>query len=110
MLINLAPLQASRGLPLGAKGRLCSAIVHSVMLYGSDTLLVNKEGLIRQEQNYARTVRGMSNVRTKLNLKSMRECLKDRKLQWSGHLKRKEESACSSKCRTFKVSSSFPRR
>lgn len=37
----------------------------------------------------------------------MRECLKDRRLQWFGHLKRKGQSARSSKHRTFKVSSSF---
>ena len=50
------------------------------------------------------------NFRTRLRLKSMKECLQDRRLQWFGHLEGMEESACSSKCKTFKVGSIFPRR
>ena len=32
-------------------------------------------------------------LRTKLKLRSMGQCLQDRKLQWFGHLERMEESA-----------------
>ena len=50
--------------------------------------------------------------RTRLKLKSIREILQDRRLYWFGHLKVEgiEESTWLSKCRTFKVGSSFPRR
>ena len=34
---DLVPLLASRGLPLEAKGRLCSTFVRSVMLYEIET-------------------------------------------------------------------------
>ena len=43
----------------------------------------------------------------RLKLKSMRNCLQDRRLQWFGHLERMEKSAWSIKCRTFMVSGSF---
>ena len=48
-------------------------------------------------------------LKTRLKLKSVRELLQDRKLQWFGHLERMEERACSSTCRNFKISGSFPR-
>ena len=48
--------------------------------------------------------------RNRLKLNSMRDCLEDRKLQLFGHLERMEENAWYGKCRTFKVSGSFPRR
>lgn len=48
-------------------------------------------------------------MRARVRLKSMGECLLDRRLQWFGHLKRMEENAWSTKYRTFKVSGSFLR-
>ena len=48
-------------------------------------------------------------IKAKPKLKSMREYLQDRRLQWFGHLEKMDESVWSSKCRTFKVSCSFPR-
>ena len=36
-------------------------------------------------------------LRNRLKLKSMRECLQDKRRQWFGHLKRMKESAWSSK-------------
>ena len=42
-------------------------------------------------------------------LRNVRECVQDRRLQWFGHLERIKESAWSSKCRTFKVRGSLPR-
>ena len=48
-------------------------------------------------------------LRTRLQLMSIREWLQDRRPQWFGHLEKMEESTLSSKYRTFKVSGSFPR-
>ena len=45
--------------------------------------------------------------RTRPKLNNMRHFLQDRRLQWFGHIETKEESAWSSKCRTFKVSGIF---
>ena len=54
-------LVASRSLPLGAKGRLHSANVRSVMPHGCETWPNKEKDLIRQETNNARTVRWMCN-------------------------------------------------
>ena len=45
MCRNLVPLLTSRGLPLGAKGRLYSTYVCSVMLSESETLPIKVEDL-----------------------------------------------------------------
>ena len=41
---------------------------------------------------------------SRIKLKSIRECLQDKRLKWFGHLERMEENA--SKRRAFKVSGS----
>ena len=48
---DLVLLLASRGLPLGAKGRLYFARVCSVMLYRNKTSPVKEKDLIRLEKN-----------------------------------------------------------
>lgn len=76
---------------------------------------IKEDDLIRPERDNARMVRWMYNVRpeyrisgaelrTRLKLKSMRECLQDSKL-----LERMEESVWSSKCSIFRVSCDFPK-
>ena len=94
-------LLASRGLPLGAKGRLYSGCVGRVMLYGSETQPVKEEDMIKLEVNDARMFRWMccdkmscEELSAGVKLKSMSEC--------SGHLQRMEESVWSSKCITFR--------
>ena len=114
------PLLVSRDFHLGAKDRLYSACVRSVMLYGSETWPVKEERVNRLERHDAEMVRWMYNVtaedkisiedlKTRLKLKSRGECLQDTRLQWFGDLERMDDSAWSSKCRTFKVSGDFPR-
>ena len=61
----MSSLLASRLLPLGAKGRLFSTCVQSIMLYGNETWAVNEEELIRLERNNSRTVRWKCNIRSK---------------------------------------------
>ena len=81
---------------------------------------VTEEDAIRQKRNNVRMVSLMCKVgsedrisaeelRTRPKLTSTRECLQDRRLRWFVHPERMEESAWSSKCRTFKVSGSSPR-
>ena len=116
---DLVPLLVSRDFHLGAKDRLYSACARSVMLYGSETWPVEDEGVNRQERHDAEMVRWMyvtaedkistEDLKTRLKLKSRGECLQDTRLQWFGYLERMDDSAWSSKCRTFKVSGDFPR-
>ena len=63
-LRDLVPLLASRGLPLGAEGRLYSAGVCSLMLYGGKTWPVKKEDMVKLERNDAWMVRWICNART----------------------------------------------
>ena len=46
---------------------------------------------------------------TRLKLNSMRVYLKDRRLQWFGHLEIMKENALSSEYRTLKFGGNFPR-
>ena len=67
------------------------------MLYGSEAWSVKVEDVTRLQKNDARMVRWVCNIRaedkvsaeelrTRLTLKSTKECLPDRGLQWFGHL------------------------
>lgn len=47
-------------------------------------------------------------LKARLKLKSVREFSQDGTLKWFAFLERKEEGAWLSKCRTLKVSGSFP--
>ena len=115
---DLGSLLTSRCLLLGAKYRLYSACICSVMLYGNQTWPAKEEDVIKLERNDPRMATWMRNVRheemifaeelrTRLNLKSMRKYSQRRRLQWFGHLERMKEIAWPSKCSTFKVSGSF---
>ena len=106
---DLAPLLASRGLALGAKGRLHSACVRSLLLYVREIWPVHEEDVIRLDRNDARILRRMYNVRiedkisveehwTRLKLKNMAKCLQDRRL---GSSRQNGKGCLSSKCRTF---------
>ena len=83
---------ASRGLPLGEKGRLYSACVRSILLYGSETRSIKEEDVIRLERNDVRMVRWTCNVkpedkisaeelRSRGKWKSIKECLQGKRLQ-----------------------------
>ena len=75
---------------LGAKSRLHSACVCSLILYGGETWPVQEQDVIRLERNDARILRQMYNVkpgemisgelRTRLKLKNIVKCLHDRRL------------------------------
>ena len=60
---GVVPLLASRGLSLGAKARLYSACMHSIMLYWGKRWPSKEEDVIRLERNDARMVRWKCNVK-----------------------------------------------
>ena len=109
------PLSASRSLALEEKGRLDSAYACSFMLYESETGPLKEEDVIRLERNGERMIRLICNVRLedrltanelrfRLKLNSIWECLQDRRLRWFGHLERMVLGVVNV------VSGSFPRR
>ena len=94
--------------------------MHVELCYVEGRLDQLERDVIRLDTNDERKVRWMCNVRPedrisaeklriRLKLMSIKEYLQYRRLQWFGHLERTEETAWSSKCRTFKVSGSFAR-
>lgn len=95
----------SRNLLLGAKGRLYSTFLSSVVLYGGESMTIKEENIIRLERNYLRLVKWMcgNGPMDIVSPESMRECLQDKRIQWIGHPERMEECAWSNKYRTFKV-------
>ena len=56
-------LLASGGLPLGAKSRLYSACVGSIMPYLSEVWSVKKEDVMKLNRNDGRVVRWICNIR-----------------------------------------------
>ena len=82
---DLMALLISRGLPFGAKDRLYSACLCSLMLYGGEAWPAKGEDVIRLGRNNVGMIRCKGNVRsedgisaeelrTRLKLNSMREC------------------------------------
>lgn len=82
------------------------------MIYESNTWSVKEEDMFIIKRNDSRTLRWLSNnrpgdtisvekLRTRLILNSMAEYLQDQRLQWLRHVEITEDSAWSSKCRTF---------
>ena len=104
---DLSQLLSSRGLALWGKGRnhsgcLCRALLYVIKIWS------NKEvDLIRLEKSDARIVRWMCKITHEdkfLQSSLGTDCysilfLKNRRLQWFGHLERMKENALSSKCR-----------
>ena len=100
---DLVPFLASRGLILGGNGRSYSACAHSGALYEREIWPVKEEDVIRLERDDVRMVRWMCSdrleykisaeeLRTRLKLKSMKECSQDTRLEWFGHLEKIGES------------------
>lgn len=99
----------------------CCKLKNLVLLFASrNTFPVKKEDVIRLERNDSRMARWICTVRPQqristeelrasLKLNSLRECLRNRRLQLFSYLERMEESTRSNKSKTFKVTSSFPR-
>ena len=73
----------SRNLLLGAKGRLYSAFLSSVVLYGGESKTIKEEDIIRLERNHLRLVKWMCDNGPVdiVSPESMRECLQDKRIQ-----------------------------
>ena len=90
------------------------------MLYGSETWPLKEDDLKRLERNDNRMTRWMcgvtlqqkissSEIRNRLQLCSIRECVKRRRLEWFGHLERMEIGTWASRCRNIEIEGSVPK-
>ena len=96
------------------KGRVFEACVRSVVLYGSETWAVKEEDLTRLERNDMRMVRWMCGVtlkdrksseelRDRLGLANIRDCVQSRRLRWFGHVERMDDANWVKKSREITV-------
>ena len=111
---ELLPVLTTRGFSLRSKGRMYQACVRSVMLYASETWALREEDLVRLERNDMRMIRWMCGVtlrdrksseelRQRLGVESIRECIRKGRLRWFGHIERREDSSWIKRCRDLVV-------
>ena len=111
---ELSPLLTSRGVSLKVKGRLYSACVQSVMIYGSETWPMKLETLQRLERTEKMMIRWMCGVtlkdrnssvelRNKLGIMGVSDIVRQGRLRWFGHVERKDAGDWVSACRDMVV-------
>ena len=111
---ELLPVLTTRGFSLRSKGRMYQACVRSIMLYASETWALREEDLVRLERNDMRMIRWMCGVslrdrksseelRQRLGVESIRECVRKGRLRWFGHIERREDSNWIKRCRDLVV-------
>jgi hypothetical protein len=111
---ELSPLLTSRGVSLKVKGRLYSACVQSVMIYGSETWPMKLEALQRLERTEKMMIRWMCGVtlkdrnssvelRNKLGIMGVSDIVRQGRLRWFGHVERKDAGDWVSACRDMVV-------
>jgi len=100
---QLVPLLTNRDISLIRRQRLYSSCVQSSMLHGSETWPVRQENEVALQQPEIRMVRWMCNIKVKDRVpsKELRErlgiddiilILQQNRLQWYGHVLRKEDT------------------
>jgi len=111
---ELSPLLTSRGVSLKVKGKLYSACVQCVMIYGSETWAMKLEDMQRLERTEKMMIRWMCGVtlkdknsseelRNKLGIVSVSDIVRRGRLRWFGHVERKDASDWVSACRDMVV-------
>ena len=96
---ELLPLLTNRHLPLTTRGRVFSACVRSVMLYGSETWATSASTLHRLQRNDRAMTRWICQVKpedqvssdlilTRLGIRDIRDLLRTGRLRWLGHVER----------------------
>ena len=98
----------------------CSSCVQRSLIHGSETWPVRKESEVALQRTEMRMVRWMWNVKVKDRVpsKELRErlgiddiilILQQNRLQWYGHVLRKEDTDWVKKCMEYEVEGSRPR-
>ena len=108
------PLLTSKVFSLRMKRWVFEVCIRSVVFYGSETWAVKEEDLTRLERNDMRMVRWMCGVtlkdrksseelRDRLGLANIRDCLQSRRLRWFGHVERMDDANWVKKSREITV-------
>jgi len=117
---QLVPLLTNKDISFTVRGRLCGSCVRSSMLHGSDTWPVRKENEVALQQAEMRLVRWMcciklqdripsKGLRDRLGLDDIISVLQWNRLQWYGHVFRKQDNDWVKKCMEYEVEGARPR-
>jgi len=108
---QLVPLLTNRDISLIRRGRMYSSCVQSSMLHASETWPVRKENEVALYWAEMRMVRWMCNVKVKIGFQVRRWerlgiddiilILQQNRLQWYGHVLRKEDTDWVKKCMEY---------
>ena len=115
-----AELVIRRGMPLRQKGRVYRSCVQSAMVYASETWAVRVEEEQRMERNENVMLRWMCGVtlrdkvptaelRRRLGIEAVVDFMRQGRLRWFGHVKRKEVDDLASTCWNLEVAGSRSR-
>ena len=96
---ELLPLLTNRHLPLTTRGRVYSACIRSVMLYGTETWATSASTLHRLRRNDRAMMRWICRVKpedqvssdlilTRLGIRDIGDVLRTGRLRWLGHVER----------------------
>jgi len=116
---QLVPLLTNRDISLIRTGKLYSSCVQSSMLHRSETWPVGKENEVALQRAEMRMVSRMCNVevkdrvpskesRDRLGIDDIILIVQQNRLQWHGHVLRKEDTDWVKKCMEYEVESSRP--
>jgi len=116
---QLIPLLTNKDVSLIMRGRLYSSCVRSSM-HGSETWNIRKENVVALQRAEMRMVKWMCGVKLKDRFpsKELRERLgiddialvsQQNRLRWYGHVLRKEDDDCVTKCIVYEVEGPRPR-
>jgi len=113
------PLLTNKDISLIVRGRLYSSCVRSSILHGSETWPVRKENEVALQWAEMRMVRWMCDIklkdrvpskelRARLGLDDIISVLQQNRLQWYGHVLRKEDNDWVKKCMEYEVEGTIP--
>jgi hypothetical protein len=111
---DLSPILTARGYPLRLKGKIYSACVQSVLVYGSETWAMKVNDVRRLERAENTMVRWMCGVtlgdglrlvdlRKRLVIVCVDEVVRRGRLRWYGHVERKSKGDWVFDCRELEV-------
>lgn len=111
---ELLPLLTSRVFSHKVKGRLYTACVRSVMLYGSETWPLKESDINRIARTDKQMIRWMCNIslkdrkssdelRNRLGITNIVDAMRQKRLRWYGHVERMDDLNPVSSCRFMEV-------
>ena len=103
------PLLTNEDISLVVRGMLYSSCVRSSMLHGSETWPVRKENEMTLQSAEMSIKLQDKGLRERLGLDDIISVVQQNRLQWYGHVLRKEDNDWVKKCMGYEVEGAFAR-